>query len=416
MGISDDFFNAVAKNQLNYLAAGSGLGYSTLPEFEQARFACGGAFQGWYHGVLSFGGAPGPGPDYPFGPDRNGYTLFCSLLGSGYYVPGVAGTSTYNPGVYGQTENPSTLPDGLIAGVIGSGFAQPGVIGWSRMSNAVYAISYAGTAVRAESALGGGVTGVSGPQEPTATLLIAGGVVGTSDQRAGVIGTSNLHVGVVGFSNHVGVLGWTTNPASYAGYFAGNVLVDGNLTVLGAKSAAVPFPDGTHRGLYCMESPELWFEDFGTAKLKRGRAVVRLDADFAKVVTLDEYHVFATPDGDCRGLYVRRKTAKGFELRELGGGKSSVLFFYRIVARRKDIKPHRRFPKIDTRLPLPAAAAREPAPRAAGLRAFVGRLEREARKRAPKGAKRGKRRRPSTMLSRPEFEGLVHQTRSAQKP
>jgi hypothetical protein len=37
------------------------------------------------------------------------------------------------------------------------------------------------------------------------------------------------------------------------------------LLVSGTKSAAVPFPDGSQRALYCMESPELWFEDFGVA-------------------------------------------------------------------------------------------------------------------------------------------------------
>src|SRR5262245_66376153 len=104
--------------------------------------------------------------------------------------------------------------------------------------------------------------------------------------------------------------------------------------------------------LHCMESPELWFEDFGTAKLKRGRAVVKLDARFAMVITRD-YRVFLTPEGDCRGLFVRRKTAANFEVRELMGGKSDVAFSYRIVGKRKDIKGHRRFAKIDTRTPSP---------------------------------------------------------------
>jgi len=122
----------------------------------------------------------------------------------------------------------------------------------------------------------------------------------------------------------------------------------------------VPFPDGTQRALYCMESPELWFEDFGAAKLKGGRAVVKLDTDFAKVVTLNEYHVFVTPEGDCRGVCVSNKTATGFEVRELQGGTSNVAFSYRIVARRKDIKAQQRFAKIDTRLPLPPATARPP--------------------------------------------------------
>jgi hypothetical protein len=91
-----------------------------------------------------------------------------------------------------------------------------------------------------------------------------------------VIGISNTDVGVLGVSNAVGIAG----QGSVAGYFQGDVIVDGNFTVIGfpgphAKSVAVPFPDGTQRALYCMESPEVWFEDFGTAKLKRGRVVVK---------------------------------------------------------------------------------------------------------------------------------------------
>jgi hypothetical protein len=77
-------------------------------------------------------------------------------------------------------------------------------------------------------------------------------------------------------------------------------------------------------------------------------------------------------------------------VRELGGGKSNVAFSYRIVGRRKDIRRHRRFARINTRLQLPAGSIGAPRKRAASaaeLRAFVARLEKEARARAPKGAK-----------------------------
>ena len=139
-----------------------------------------------------------------------------------------------------------------------------------------------------------------------------------------------------------------------------------------------------------MESPEHWFEDFGTAKLKRGRAVVKLDADFGKVIKRGDYHVFFTPRGDCRGLYVRSEGGASFEVRELAGGRSSITFSYRIVGRRKDITGHKRFAKIDTRLQLPAAAtraARKRAPTAAELRKFMARLETWR----PKGVRKGGR-------------------------
>ena len=65
-----------------------------------------------------------------------------------------------------------------------------------------------------------------------------------------------------------------------------------------------------------MESPESWFEDFGTARLVRGRARVKLDRAFAKVVRLVDYHVFISSDGDSLGLFVYRKTKGEFEVRE----------------------------------------------------------------------------------------------------
>jgi hypothetical protein len=310
---------------------------------------------------------------------------------------GVVGVGRTN-GVWGHAEQTRGFGPRLVGGVLGSGIIQPGVIGFSRDSDGVQALSFTGTCLRAAAQFGPGVhstsgaltgvTGISGTQGPPVqnTSNIAG-VLGTSDAVNGVIGTSNRSIGVVGFSNNVGVFGQSTNPASFAGLFAGNVQVTGTFSAA-VKNAVVPFPDGSKRVLHCMESPEHWFEDFGTAKLKGGRAVVKLDPDFAKVITRD-YRVFLTPEGDCRGLYVHQKSAARFEVRELMGGESAIAFCYRIVGRRRDISRHRRFAKIDTRLQLRASATpRKRAPSAAELRAFVARLEKEARERAPKRARK----------------------------
>ena len=129
------------------------------------------------------------------------------------------------------------------------------------------------------------------------------------------------------------------------------------------KNAIVPFPDGSHRVLHCMESPEHWFEDFGAGRLKRGRAVVKLDGDFAKVIRTNAYLVFLTPEGDCAGLYVKSKGSKSFEVRELNGGAGNVAFSYRIVGKRKDVTA-KRFAKIDIAGPMQGGAKppRPPAP------------------------------------------------------
>jgi hypothetical protein len=322
----------------------------------------------------------------------NNYTDSVGVHGTSRDFGGVAGTSLNRVGVYGQVEGGNPLPFGVRAGVIGVATTQVGVVGfshdtlgvegWSYSGMAVHGGSVLGKGVRGASLLDAGVLGVTGDEEGPPlgmNLPTIAGAVGSAAQRPGVIGTSRALMGIYGFSTqNAGVVGETANPQSFAGYFAGNVIVTGTLTA-GVKNAAVRFPDGSQRVLHCMESPEHWFEDFGAAKLKGGRATVKLDADFAKVIKRGDYHVFLTPRGDCRGLYVRSQGGASFEVRELAGGTSNVAFSYRIVGRRRDIDRHKRFAKIDTRLPLPVVRGRRRPPT---LRAFLAELEREARARA----------------------------------
>lgn len=68
-----------------------------------------------------------------------------------------------------------------------------------------------------------------------------------------------------------------------------------------------------------------------------GVAIIALDHDFIQTVNTEmDYKVFPVPNGDCKGLYTTHKTASSFEVRELGGGTSSVAFDYRITALRKN--------------------------------------------------------------------------------
>ena len=109
----------------------------------------------------------------------------------------------------------------------------------------------------------------------------------------------------------------------------------GDLVCTGSKSAVVALPDNRWVRLYAVESPDNWFEDFGSADLMNGTATVNFDPIFAQTVNTDvEYHVFPVPKGDCKGLYIASETAKGFVVRELGGGRSNITFDYRIVAKR----------------------------------------------------------------------------------
>jgi hypothetical protein len=165
------------------------------------------------------------------------------------------------------------------------------------------------------------------------------GVYGLSAKGHGLVGATATAGGaaVVGAVN--GVAG------AYAGAFYGPVVVSGALTVFGAKSAAVPHPDGSHRRLYCMESPESWFEDFGHAQLDCGRAEVAIDPDFAAVVNMDNYQVFLTEYGTHNALYVADRTATGFHLQAAKDGADTGAFGWRVVAKRKDI-PAPRFETV----------------------------------------------------------------------
>jgi hypothetical protein len=405
MPTSDDYFFATGIADVS--GEGGMPGFSTDSDDNgKPNFVLGGQLGGQTAGVWGLGG---------------GATDDVILRIWGNTTVGVIGSSAETGlGVFGQSGTTSTAPIFLTAGVLGTADTSAGVIGWSTTWNGVEGWASQGTGVLGVSVFdrgvhGGstwqpgvqgwsendlGVMGGTGPEDTQGPVVPntsnVAGVVGTSDQRHGVIGTSNKSVGVIGFSNNIGVFGYTTNPQARAGYFIGDVFVDGNFTVVGypnqhTKSVAVPFPDGTLRALYCMESPEVWFEDFGPARLRSGRAVVKLDPDFAKVIKRGDYKVFLTPEGDCHGLYVRRKAAAGFEVRELMGGKSSIAFSYRIVGRRKDIKEQARFAKIDTRrLRLPTAATREarkPTRTASKLRAAIARLQKKASQRSDTGRK-----------------------------
>ena len=125
---------------------------------------------------------------------------------------------------------------------------------------------------------------------------------------------------------------------TFGDYWGGECIINvsGALGCNGTIGANVQAADsGRTVQTYSVQSAENWFEDAGTVQLVNGVAHVDLEPVFgATVNTGVEYHVFLTPDGDCKGLYVSQKSAGGFDVRELGGGTSSIAFEYRIMAKR----------------------------------------------------------------------------------
>jgi len=120
------------------------------------------------------------------------------------------------------------------------------------------------------------------------------------------------------------------------------IYYSGGLAGTGTKSCVVK----TSRGptlLYCQESPESWFEDFGEGQLQGGRAHIELDALFLETVTIDAANpmkVFVQLEGDCNGVFVS-KGLTGFDVIELGNGTSSAPLSYRVVAKRSGFEDKR---------------------------------------------------------------------------
>jgi hypothetical protein len=261
-----------------------------------------------------------------------------------------------NAGTFGRNNDLSGV------GVYGAAPNGIAVHGESATGTGVGARSSSGNGVLAQSSTGYGVFALS-----TTNYAVHGNGQGTTGY--GVLGYAGSTIGVAGSTyGGTGVhAGATTGTALYAqstsgsaGVFIGPVQVQGSFTVTGGpKSAAVPHPDGSHRRMYCVESPESFFEDVGSGQLVSGRAQVRFDADFAAVVKTDDYQVFTSPEGDCKGLYVTAKTVTGFEVRELQAGTSSISFSYRVLAKRKDLTASRmERVEIAPRLaPLPSPSA-----------------------------------------------------------
>ena len=245
-------------------------------------------------GVYGQGGAPVPGSNGPGGPGLHGvgYGSAFTPLGQAVGVYGLGGAGDA-PGVYG----------------LGAGADAPGVLGTGGSTTA------------------DGVVGTSDA---------GNGINGQSVSGVGVFASSDSGTGLVAEGNAPGSIGLVASGELYAAQLNGNVTISGDLTVSGKKSAAVPFPDGSYRLMYCVESPESWFEDFGFAELVNGEAHVALDPSFVSVINGDSYHVFISEYDENHALYPTNRTATGFRVRAKTPATGGT-FSYRIVAKRKDV-------------------------------------------------------------------------------
>jgi hypothetical protein len=304
-----------------------------------------------------------------------------AVAGTSVRFPGVAGLSISNSGIVGTSQTPAPGAAGMF-GTTGTGHSTTyGTYGPSLVAgvwgdttgnpNSGSAAGVIGTADDADAATFFNNSSGSAATVYAENLGVGDGVYGVADGSgrgvSGIADNGEFSQGIYGEAGD-GYAGWfqtievsgpvdnnttltasnyTDDTTTYVfqtygdpagGQASFDCLIDmvANLTCDGTIGNDVKINDGSRSvKTYSLQSAGNWFEDAGSAELVRGAAHVDLERVFgATVNTGVEYHVFLTPDGDSKGLYVSAKSAGGFDVRESGGGTSSIAFEYRIMAKR----------------------------------------------------------------------------------
>ncbi len=111
----------------------------------------------------------------------------------------------------------------------------------------------------------------------------------------------------------------------------GDLLIDGNLTVAGAKHFVQPHPSDPAKKIYyvSLEGGEAGTYCRGTGHLEKGRVVIQLPEHFSLVTSAKAgLTAHITPLAECKGLFVTRVSNQELEVRELGSGRSNAAFSY----------------------------------------------------------------------------------------
>ena len=210
--------------------------------------------------------------------------------------------------------------------------------------------------------------------------------------RGSIAGNTAFSVGVSGVANSanqdaIGVLGRTfcnlTGNLNTGGYFESNGFGGGNLAFAyvanaglnrkiagsGTVSEIVPTPNHGRVILTCPESPEYWYQDYGTVQMTNGFAHVDLDPILAEIIFVNNENplrVFCTPVDMpfFNGVTITNRTETGFDIKELNGGTHSGILEYQLVVKPKTNYGEGRFMQA----PGPAGLKPENEPAAAKAR------------------------------------------------
>jgi hypothetical protein len=267
---------------------------------------------------------------------------------------GPVGLSGSRAGVQGNNNLTSTA-------VRANGFGGPLFVGNNHAGSDVFTVddggnlSVTGNIATSASTFVGGNESVSGfVLGGSSSASLGGEFIGNSEGLIGSLGgtPSGAKAGVEGINstdvssiavkaNGLGGLLFDGNNASFVDSFkvddAGNINITGQIFTGGTCAsgcARTPGKPGVQVQSYTPKEAVPTIEDFGEAQLVAGQVYVHLDPVFANAIEQRaNYLVFITPEGDNRGLYVTQKSTSGFVVRESQGGRSTLAFSYRIVAK-----------------------------------------------------------------------------------
>jgi hypothetical protein len=284
---------------------------------------------GGYNGVYGSGGSYGV-----IGSGGSGYGVYGSgntgLYGSG---------STYGAQAYGGSYG--VYASGSSFGVYGQGAT--GVYGTSSAGSGVYGIS---SEVNSAAVYGtGGQYGVQGANARTAGVRGDSGYVGVWGEGA-AWGFFSIATATTG--QNYGIMSQTLSPAGYAGYFKGNVYVEGTLAkAAGAFRIDHPLdPDRRWLSHSFVESPDMMNVYNGVVSLDGGgRATVRLPDYFGALNRDFRYQL--TPIGAAApSLHVERKVERN-EFRIAGGSPGQEISWQVTGIRQDDYANEHRI-EVDT--------------------------------------------------------------------
>ncbi|MDY0088875.1 MAG: hypothetical protein RBR78_00760 [Flavobacteriaceae bacterium] len=149
--------------------------------------------------------------------------------------------------------------------------------------------------------------------------------------RMNAYGISVLFSAAVAFNDL-----WDVYYRTMPGSSTNDKVLVSNVVGPGVNATTIKKDDKTYI-MPAISAPESLFQDYGTGTLINGFARIEIDAILTENILVDEAHplkVFVQLEGDCNGVYVANKSAKGFDVVELGNGSSNVDFSYTIVATR----------------------------------------------------------------------------------